>query len=156
MGTVRIIGLGNTWAGDDGVGLTAAGRIRERNLPGIQVSCCETPCWEMFEGMGPDDLLIIIDACESRARPGMIHHLNVEDLMGAGMRHCSSHGLGLAHWLSMAQILGAEMGRIIVYGIEITQTEMGAGLSKPVMAAVAEVCDRIAETVAGYTESAHA
>jgi len=156
MGVIRIVGLGNEWAGDDAVGLIAAQRFRERNMPGVEVSTRDVPDWEMFEHLQAEDLLIFIDACESGAKPGAIVELRADDVMGQGVRHCSSHGLGLTHWLSMAEVLGTNTGRVIVYGIEIAQAEMGAGLSKPIMAAVAEVCGRIAETVASYTERAHA
>jgi len=156
MGVIRIVGLGNEWAGDDAVGLIAAQRLRERCIPGVEVSTRDVPDWEMFEHLQAEDLLIFIDACQSGAEPGTIVELHADDAMGQGVRHCSSHGLGLTHWLSMADVLGTKTGRVIICGIEIAQTEMGAGLSKPVTAAVADVCDRIAETVAGYTERAHA
>jgi len=144
---VRIIGLGNEWAGDDAVGLIAARMLKEhmqeKQLSGIEVGSREVPEWEMFEQMQPDDLLIFIDACDSGAEPGTVFELQVDELMGQGVRHCSSHGLGLAHWLSMAEVLGAKAGHVSVFAVELAETAMGSGLSAAVEQSLAELLRRI-------------
>jgi hydrogenase maturation protease len=143
MGRVRVTGLGNEWAGDDAVGLVAAQRLRDRNLPGVEVMIREVPDWEMFEQLDDDDLLIFIDACDGGGEAGTIYQLRSDEIMGRGVRHCSSHGLGLTHWLSMAEVLGEKTGRVIIVAIEIEGTEMGAPLSKPVEDAVPQLLERV-------------
>ncbi len=143
MGRVRVAGLGSEWAGDDAVGLVVAQRLREKNIPGVEIMIRETPDWEMFEKMEDDDLLIFIDACDSGAEAGTIYQLRPDEIAGRGVRHCSSHGLGLAHWLSMAEALGISRGRVVIVAVEIEGMEMGASLSKPVEDAIPRLLEKI-------------
>jgi hydrogenase maturation protease len=143
MGRVRVVGLGNEWAGDDAVGLIVAQKLREKNIPGVEVMIREIPDWEMFEQMQDNDLLIFIDACDSGGEAGTVYQLCPDEIIGRGVRHCSSHGLGLAEWLSMAEVLGTRRGRVIIFAIEIKGVEMGASLSKPVEGAIPQLLERI-------------
>lgn len=139
MGKVRVIGLGNEWSGDDAVGLIAAQKLREKKIPGIEVRITDVPDWEMFEQLEADDVLIFIDACEAGGEAGAIYRLHSDEIKQRGVRHCSSHGLGLSHWLSMAEVLGKKTGRVLIYAIEITDLTMGSGLSKEVENAIPKV-----------------
>ena len=143
MGRVRVAGLGNEWAGDDAVGLIAAQKLREKNIPGVEIMVREVPDWEMFEKMEDDDLLIFIDACDSGGEAGTVYQLRPDEIMGKGVHHCSSHGLGLVEWLSMAEVLGSRKGRVIIVAVEIEGMEMGASLSKPVEGAIPQLLERI-------------
>lgn len=157
MGKVRVIGLGNEWSGDDAVGLIAAQKLREKNIPGIEARVTDVPDWEMFEKLESDDILIFIDACKGGGEAGKIYQLHSDEIKERGVRHCSSHGLGLSHWLSMAEVLGAKTGRVLIYAIEIADVTMGAGLSKGVEKAVPEVLDMIEKKIIDLTmEKAHA
>jgi hydrogenase maturation protease len=147
MGRVRIIGLGNEWAGDDAVGLIAARKLHEKNIPGVEIIVREVPDWEMFEEMEDDDLLLFIDACDSGGEAGTIYQLRPDEIMEQCVRHCSSHGLGLVEWLSMAEALGISRGRVIIVAVEIEGTEMGASLSKPVEAAIPRLLEKIERIV---------
>lgn len=93
----------------------------------------------MFEQLEADDLLIFIDACDGGKEAGAIYQLHSDEIMERGVRHCSSHGLGLAHWLSMAEVLGKKTGRVLIYAIEIADLTMGSGLSKEVENAIPKV-----------------
>ncbi len=143
MGRVRVVGLGSEWAGDDAVGLIAARKLREKNIPGVEIMIREIPDWEMFEQMQDDDLLLFIDACDSGGEAGTIYQLRADEIIGRGVRHCSSHGLGLAEWLSMAEVLGTRTGRVTIFAIEMKGTGMGDSLSKPVEDAIPRLLERI-------------
>ncbi|MES0371232.1 MAG: hydrogenase maturation protease [Mariprofundaceae bacterium] len=157
MGIVRVIGLGNEWSGDDAVGLIAAQKLREKNIPDIEVRVTDVPDWEMFEKLVSDDVLIFIDACDGGGEAGAIYQLHSDEIMERGVRHCSSHGLGLSHWLSMAEVLGKKTGRILIYAIEIGDVTMGSGLSKKVENAIPKVLNMIEKKIAGLSmETAHA
>lgn len=152
---IRVIGLGNEWAGDDAVGLIAAQMVKERlkGIASIEVSSHEVPEWEMFERMQPEDSLVFIDACASGSEPGTVFELHVDErhvdeLGGRGMRHCSSHGLGLAHWLSMVEVLGGNTGHVFVFAVELSDTTMGAGLSPAVEGALPALVEKVVGKVA--------
>ena len=131
-GAVYIVGLGNEMAGDDAAGLIAARKLRHSLAADIHVESRDKPDWEMFERLEEDDVLIVINAVMGGAAPGTIHHFSLDDIADAGLRHCSSHGLGLAHWAGLAEKLGKPAQHVCIIGIEIGQTELGAGLSTDV------------------------
>ncbi len=131
-GLVYVVGLGNELAGDDAAGLIAARKLRQSLPADVHVEWRDKPDWDMFERLGEDDVLIVIDAVMGGAASGTIHRFAPDDIAGAGLRHCSSHGLGLAHWAALAVKLGQPVRHMRIFGIEIAQAELGAGLSAEV------------------------
>ena len=136
MSRIRVVGLGNAWAGDDAVGLVAAERLQRQDFAGVEVLQLETPDCQILEGIGADDHIIVVDACLDESPPGTIHELGSGELTSLSLRHSSSHGLGLADWLAMAEALGEDTGGLLVYAVSIDQTEMGEPLSAAAEAAV--------------------
>lgn len=147
MSRIRIVGLGNAWRGDDAVGLLAAERLQQLADAGIEVLRLETPDWQMFEGLRSEDHLIVIDGCLNDSLPGTVRRLDISELSTCSLRHCSSHGLGLAHWLSMAEALGEETGRLLIYAVSIGQTEMGAPLSPEVGQAIEQLLPMLQQQI---------
>jgi len=131
-GVVYVVGLGNELAGDDAAGVIAAKKLRHSLPVDVHVESRDKPDWEMFERLGEDDILIVIDAIMDGASAGKIHHLSLDDIAGVTLRHCSSHGLGLAHWAALAAKLGRPVRHTHIIGIEIAQAELGSGLSRKV------------------------
>ena len=129
MNRIRVVGLGNAWAGNDAVGLVAAERFQRQAPAGIEVLQMETPDWQMFEGIEAEDYLLVIDACLDESPPGTVHELGIENLASLPLRHCSSHGLGLADWLAMAEAMGEETGCLHLYAVSIGQAALGEPLS---------------------------
>lgn len=160
MTLTRVIGLGNGFAGDDAVGLQVAEALMPLKSDIFDVQMPGTPDESMFEGLATDDLLILVDACSSGGMPGSICELTPEQLPYEMMRHGSTHGFGVQHWLAMTETLHGIRCRVLVYAIEIGNCEMGAGLSPVVMEAAEEVVDRIAHAFARSSgrnkEAAHA
>ena len=148
MGRVRVIGLGNMLAGDDAVGLIAARQLRDLLPADVEVQAREVPDWDDLQGLSGDDVVIFIDAVDSGAMPGTIFEFNLGDVIGAGLRHCSSHGLGLEHWASVAEALGEHVSHLMILGMEIASAELGDGVSEPVTAALPELLQRVEQAVA--------
>lgn len=148
MSRVRVIGLGNMLAGDDAVGLIAARQLRELLPNDVEVQTREVPDWDDLQGMGAEDAVIFIDAVNSGAAPGTILEFNLVDVIGTGLRHCSSHGLGLEHWASVAEALGERVSHLSIIGVEIASAEMGEGMSEPVAAALPDLLQRVQQAVA--------
>ena len=140
---MTVIGLGNEWRGDDGVGLEVARRVRGRVLEG-------EPLALVVVVDGEDDV-VLVDAVSSDAAPGTIFRFEAGDeplptpLFGAS----STHALGLADAVELARSLGRLPQRVVVYGIEGESFAFGKGLS----AAVAAAADRVTEEVLACTRS---
>ncbi|RMH04750.1 MAG: hydrogenase maturation protease [Nitrospirae bacterium] len=139
MKRLRVIGIGQTLAGDDGVGMMVARHLRF--VCGSEVDIVEAG----VPGVGLLDLLrdveaaVVIDAVQSGRPPGMLHRLEIPRdlnvLLHAWGRGCSStHAFGLGETLMLGQTLGLLPAIMRVYGIEIGQIERGNPLSPPLLA----------------------
>ena len=140
---IRIAGIGNGLAGDDGLGICAIGMIqqyiREKQWPRLETVALSTPGPELFDGLCGDDLLILIDACGSGSVAGTVHGFNMDQISHSGLRHTSTHGLGLADWVLLARETNEDIPEIRIYGVEIQACRMGEPLSDTVAAAVPEL-----------------
>jgi hydrogenase maturation protease len=138
MKELLVIGVGNEFRGDDGAGLIAAQLIRDFALPGITIleqngeGSALMAAWE-----GANDV-IVIDAVQSGAVPGTIHRIEVSNqaVPAQLFNSFSSHAFGVAEAVEMARLLGKLPQRLLLWGIEGEQFEIGIGLSTAVAQAV--------------------
>ena len=133
---VRIIGLGNEWTGDDAAGLRVVQALLPLQSERFDVQVLGVPDYHMFGGLSEEDLLIIVDACLGGGEVGSVSELTLDELPDDLIRHGSSHGLGLQHWLSMKEELDGIQCSVLIYAIEVGQIEMGEPLSLAVERAV--------------------
>ena len=145
MSKVTIIGIGQSFRGDDAAGLEAVRRWREEfnetaGRPEVQVEVCELPglgLLDLFEGA---ESILLVDAVQSGARVGTIHRIGPEELIAFSADSNSAHGWGVAETLGLARQLGLSLPPIHLIGIEAGQMQIGAGLSPEVEAALPVVC----------------
>jgi hydrogenase maturation protease len=140
---VTVIGFGNEWRGDDGVGLEVARRLGGRVLGGEPIALVD-----LLDG---EDEVVLVDAVYSGAEPGTVFRLEAgaEPLPSQLFGASSTHALGLAEAVELARSLGRLPQRVVVYGIEGADFGFGKGLSAPVAAAAG----RLVEEVASCTRS---
>ena len=144
----RIIGLGNSMRGDDAVGLLAARRIREQVGNHVDVIEAESAGVELLDLMAGAGAVLIIDAACSGKAPGTIHRLDasagpiVPELFPR-----STHAIGVGEALVLARTLGVLPNKVIVYGIEAGDTDIGHPLSSQVDHALNEVLQLILREV---------
>ncbi len=144
---IRIVGIGNALAGDDGLGIYAVEmiqeRIRKKQWPRLETVALPAPGPELFEGLNGDDMLILLDACESGVAAGTLHCFGVDQISHSGLRYTSTHGLGLVDWILLATVTGEEMPEVRIYGIEIQHCRIGEPLSDIVAVAMPELLQRV-------------
>ena len=147
MSDVVVIGIGNTYRGDDGVG-HAAGQALMRLLPGTEVLLLDGESTRLVDAWTGRRLAIVLDAVRRGDPPGTVHRLQVgTDPLPAASRHPSSHGAGLESAVALGQALGRNPGTVIIYGIEPADLTEGHGLSEPVAAALPNLVHRVLEEV---------
>jgi hydrogenase maturation protease len=150
----RIVGIGNVLAGDDGLGIHAVETIRklvsEGSWPHLETVALTLPGPELFDGLCDGDLLILLDACSSGAVAGTVHCFGADEIGCSGLRHLSTHGLGLADWISLAQAAGEETPEVRVYSIEMQHCRMGEPLSAAVAASMPELLKLIWSCIDSY------
>ena len=135
-----VIGIGNEFRNDDGLGILIAREIRRRNLESVFVleqSGEGTALMEAWEG---PDRVIIVDAIVSGKAPGEIHRLDaLQEETPRGFFHYSSHSFGVAEAVAMARQIGKLPEHLILYGIEGKEFGEGVGLSDPVVRSIPEL-----------------
>ncbi|MBW1596434.1 hydrogenase maturation protease [Streptomyces sp. JJ38] len=147
-----VIGVGNAFRGDDGVGWAVVALLRERAErrpppPGTSFAVCDGEPGRLIGHWEGSALTVIVDACFPPAPcPGRTHRWcsasGAAPLAVAPGRH-STHGLGVAEALRLADVLGRAPGRLVGYAVEGADHAPGRGLSP----AVARVVPWLAELI---------
>jgi hydrogenase maturation protease len=152
----HVIGVGNPWAGDDGVGPEAVRRL-QAEWPGsdqapAQFLTVRQPDLALLDLFGPDGVVIIVDAVVSGASPGTLHRVEWHAglLAAKGVERASSHGFGVRELLEMAAALGKLPARVILWGVEAASTAPEEGLSPGVAAALPSLVEELRREVAKW------
>ncbi|MFF3886020.1 hydrogenase maturation protease [Streptomyces sp. NPDC001914] len=154
-----VIGIGNEFRRDDGVGWAAIAllceRAARRPLPaGTGLAQCDGDPGRLITLWENKALALVIDACfPPSAQPGRTHRWCVAP--GEVPHHAagrqSTHGLGLAEAFCLAGRLGRGPGRLIVYAVEGADRSLGTGLTPAVTAALPGLVRCIEEDVRQYS-----
>jgi hydrogenase maturation protease len=147
-GAVVVIGVGNEFRRDDGVGPAVVGKLRDRVPPGVQLVITDGEPTRLVEAWTGAALAIVVDAVRAEPpRPGTVHRFVVDRPGPATARSASSHGLGLDDAVSLALALDRMPGRLIVHAIEAADLTQGTGLTPPVAAAIDTVISAILDDI---------
>jgi hydrogenase maturation protease len=114
-----ILGMGNPILSDDGVGLSAAEKLRDK-IPGTDVASSAMIGLSLFDLIIGYDTLFIIDAMTTRdGKEGELKKIGEDDRHGT-LHLFSSHGLNVFELMELGVRCGYDMPRLAaVYGIEI-------------------------------------
>ncbi|MDT0457331.1 hydrogenase maturation protease [Streptomyces sp. DSM 41527] len=155
---IAVIGVGNDYRRDDGVGRAVVTRLAQRGQyrplsRGVTLMCTDGEPTRLIGAWEDVRLAVIVDAAHARpARPGRVHRLRLRlrlrldgDLPQTRWGETSSHGFALGDAVRLARALGRLPGALLVYAVEAADTRLGTGLSPPVAAAVGPLVQRIEE-----------
>ncbi len=140
MSLLRVIGIGNTDRGDDGVGLVAAERLRAL-LPGsVRVHQHARDGASLISLWEPQDDVVLIDAVMSGAAPGTVHERDlIVSPLPDDISAVTTHSLGVREGVELARALGRLPASLRFIGIEGKDFSVGHDLSDPVRHALDEV-----------------
>jgi len=144
VGKTVIIGLGNRYLGDDGIGIRVAEELRQRDLgAGVVVRTHQTfDLWLFSEYSGASGL-IIIDALRSGSPPGTVTEYIVTPRPDIMTSILGLHSLGLHDLVDFASRMGLLNCPVIIVGIEPNACAVGEGLSPELEKAVPQVIARV-------------
>ncbi|MFI9152486.1 hydrogenase maturation protease [Streptomyces sp. NPDC053367] len=153
-GRIAVIGVGNDFRRDDGVGWSVVRRLSERPLPsGTDLAVCDGDPGRLiglWEGAG---LAVVVDAAHAHpGTPGRVHRLELDGGQVTGASSTSSHGLGLGEAVQLADALGLLPQRLVVYAVEGAETSLGTGLSPAVAAVVDALADAVEREVVRHLD----
>src|SRR5574341_563487 len=109
-----VIGVGNDYRGDDGVGRMVARELRQRSPRTIAILETTGEGAALLESWKGADTVILIDAVASGAYPGTIQRLDARaQPLPAGLLHTSTHAFGVAQAIELARALDQLPPRVL-------------------------------------------
>lgn len=142
-----LIGVGNPYRRDDGVGIVVARLVRERSAE-IDVIELSGEGAELLESWRSASRVVLVDAVRSGSSAGRVHRLDAgAQRIPSDFFNYSTHAFSVAEAVEMSRVLGTLPSRMVIFGIEGKDFAAGADLSPEVAAVVAEVVDRILEEI---------
>ena len=137
-----LVGIGNPYRRDDGIGPALAAGIRGLCPPGVTVTVSDGEPSRLLDAWSGMPLAVVVDAVLRDAPvPGRIHRTVWGTTSAAGMQHAaaSTHGLGIPDAIRLAEALDRAPQRLVVFAVEAADIGLGAGLSAPVAACLPEL-----------------
>jgi hydrogenase maturation protease len=137
-GGVVVIGVGNTYRRDDGVGPAVAAEIAECDLPGVRVVTVVDEPIALLDAWAGAALAVIIDAGVAAAStPGRVRRFATIQSTSSGV--LSSHGWGIPEMLELGRALERTPQELVVFTVDAADTGHGPGLTPDVAGAVPKV-----------------
>lgn len=134
-GDVVVIGVGNPYRRDDGVGPAVAAACARRNLPGVTVITELADPAALLDAWTGATLAVLIDAAVcGTGPPGRVRCSRVTDF--ARVATVGTHGMDIAAVIRLGQTLGRAPGNIAIVSVEVADIGHGPGLTPAVEAAV--------------------
>ena len=125
-----IIGIGNRYRGDDGLGCLIADQLKIAGVDAVAHDGEPASLIDLWQGRGH---VILVDAVSSRAPAGTIHYIDLHaQALPERFRSYSTHAFGIAEAVELARVLGKLPQKIVFYGVEgksfAADTELSATL----------------------------
>lgn len=143
-----VIGVGNPFRRDDGVGPAVLDALRGRDdlPPGTRLVESDGEPTRTILAWADASTAVLVDAVRTGAPPGTVHLVDPESVPEGG-RAGGSHALGPGEAVRLGRATGRVPDRLVLIGVEVVDTDMGTGLSAAVADAVDEVVDLVTRLV---------
>jgi hydrogenase maturation protease len=145
-----IIGVDNSFRGDDGVGLAVIRRLGDYRLPeGVQVKQHTGDGTDLINLWENEPSVIIVDAAHSGGQPGTVYRFDVSSKIkptqafAQRLQSHSSHLFGVAEAIALACAINRLPQHLIVFAVEGAAFDYGAALSFEVTKAVDSLVKQI-------------
>jgi hydrogenase maturation protease len=130
--TISVIGLGNILMQDEGVGVHAVNRFRERyRVPDfveiVDGGTCGLDLMPVIEGRKK---VLIVDAVNFDQEPGYVGQLVNDEIPARFSTKASLHHLGLMDVLSIVRLADAMPEEICLIGIQPKTIELGLDMTR--------------------------
>ncbi len=150
MTRVNVIGVGNAFRSDDGVGFRVIDHLTREypshDMAWLRLTKSGGDVATLMEDFAACDHVILVDALNSsgQLQPGKAvrMHLDTEEAPLEALRS-STHALGVAEAVELARVLGCMPEKLTLWGIVGRDFSVGEGLSPEVAAAAAAVAESV-------------
>lgn len=148
-GGAVVIGVGNTFRRDDGIGPAVAAAVEQRRPPGVRVLSCAGEMTQIMDGWEGAEVAVVIDAAIGGAA-GEVRCCGLDDFVDA--TPFSSHELSLRNTFELADALDRAPHSVVVVTVGVTDTGHGEGLSPPVAAALDRAVDVVLQILIDHRQ----
>lgn len=139
-----VIGVGNEYRRDDGVGLAVVRALAGQLPSSVAVTERSGEASSLLATWEDATFVILIDAVATRGAPGKVYRIDATaTALPAELFPRSTHEFGVASAIELARVLDQLPSRVIVFGVEGQFFCDGVGLSPLVEQAVTEVASRV-------------
>lgn len=154
---VLVLGLGNVFCGDDGIGSLVAEslskKVQEKNVDIVDGGTIGLGLLYLFEEYTD---LILIDAIDTgTARPGEVFFFCLDELTALGSdQKLSAHQSGLLELLHLTKVLGKLPPKIKIIGIQVGEICFENRLSEGLQCKFGEIERKVKEEICRYINNA--
>ena len=150
-----LIGIGNPFRRDDGIGPALVAAMGELDLPGVSLIVSDGQPSHLLDAWSGAQLAVLVDAVRREAAvPGRIHRSVVYpaqlhapskcgDVLAGAAREssgsASSHRLGIPDAVGLGEALGQLPRRLVAFAVEAADIGYGPGLSAAVAASLPDL-----------------
>ncbi len=140
-GRALVLGLGNSAAGDDGIGAAVASALRRRAMAGVRVEIEPGDASNLWNHWRGERSIWLIDAFDWGGPPGSSRILREREILALPQAHEGAHRLSLPECLRWLRQARPELrfARIHLVGVQPRDLTFGASLSIEVAAALPRV-----------------
>lgn len=143
-----VIGVGNPYRQDDGVGPHLAQAVRKRGPAFARVIEHPGDGAALMQLWEPGDAVVLFDAVSSGQPPGTISFLDVHrQRIPASYFNYSTHAFSVAEAIEVSRVLGRLPQFFHIYGIEGACFGAGEGLSPRVAEAVSNLLPEVLQSL---------
>ncbi|MBS3905061.1 MAG: hydrogenase maturation protease [Simkania sp.] len=144
MDNLLVIGIGNPFRGDDGIGWAVVAALMGKVPAEIQLRKSRGDIAELIELFSMYRAVYLIDACRMDAAPGVWQRIDahLQPLL-LDNTQTSTHGISISQAIALAKTLHQLPSTLIVYAINGDRYNISTTLSPP----VAQVIDTVAEHI---------
>ena len=146
-GRTVVIGVGNLFRHDDGVGPTVVALLRARTT-GAEFLTCDGEPTTLIEAWSDAGRAVVIDAARSpEGAPGHVFRFVTDHPAATRAGIAASHAADLGDTVALARALDRMPASLFVYTVQVDDVSFGTGLSAPVAAAAQRLADEIAAVI---------
>jgi hydrogenase maturation protease len=149
-----VIGVGNPYRHDDGVGPAVVALLRGR-LAGVEFVTCDGDPGAMIDTLSDAGHAVIVDAVRSADNTaGHIYRFDTAHPAATRAGIAASHAADLGDTLALVRELGRLPDSLAIYTVQVDDVSFGVGLSPAVLAAAGRLVDEIVARLAGAATTA--
>lgn len=152
-GRVLVLGMGNIFGGDDGIGSLLAEKLSSRfnQIEAVDVIVGGTAGLGLLYLFEEYTDVIILDAVDAGREPGEVLRFRVEELASGNFGEIvSSHQPGVTELFRLSRLCGKLPERVLVLAVQIKEITTACGLSEELQSKLPEVEKQVEGVILAY------